>query len=99
MRERFYAVISGWGEKGYNGKDEYVYSAGQYLHEIFDGRSIWRYSQVSEEDGLIVTALRQKKHSGDTQVVVIDRQTQELYKTVKQGDLRFTSFGKCEFSK
>jgi hypothetical protein len=86
-------------KKGYNGKDEYVYSPGQYLHETFDGRSIWKYSQVNEEDGLIVAALRQKKHSGDTQVVVIDRQTRELYKTVKQGDLRCTSFGKCEFSK
>jgi hypothetical protein len=86
-------------KKGYNGTDEYAYAPGQYLHEILDGQSIWKYSQISEENGLIVAALRQKKNPRDTQVVVIDRQTQALYKTVKQGELWFTSFGKCEFSR
>lgn len=85
-------------KKGYNGKDEYLYESGQ-LQEIFDGRAIWTYSQVTEANGLIVAALRQTNHSNDTQVVVIDRKTREFYKTVKQGELRFTSFGGCEFSR
>ena len=84
---------------GPSGKDEYAYVPGKYLEEILDGRPIWSYRQVSEENGLIVAALRQQKHPADTQVVVIDRNTKELYKTVKQGKLRFTSFGTCDFLK
>ncbi len=86
-------------QKGYNGKDEYLYEPGKVLMEIQDGRVLWRYTQVSEANGLIVGALRQEKHQSDSQVVVIDRRTGEFYKTVKQEPLRFTSFGTCDFSK
>jgi hypothetical protein len=58
---------------GSNGKDEYVYERGGVLLEVFDGRPLWRYAAVSEDDGLITAALRQKDHPSDTQVVVIAR--------------------------
>lgn len=84
-------------KNGYNGKDEYLYESGTTLVEISNGRPVWRYVAISENNGLITAALRQKSHPTDTQVVVIDRANLTFYKTVVQGDLRFTSFGTCSF--
>lgn len=84
-------------KKGNNGDDRYHYEPGT-LREVFDGRTLWDYSIVSEHDDLIVGALRQKKYPSDTQVVVIDRKNKTLAKTVVQGDLRLTTFGTCTFT-
>jgi hypothetical protein len=82
--------------KGNSGDDHYQYEAGM-LHEVYDGRTLWSYSIVSEKDGLIVGALRQQEHASDCQVVLIDRRNKTLMKTVVQGNLRFTTFGPCTF--
>ena len=85
-------------KKENNGSDHYLYVPGS-LQEVFDGRTLWNYSIVSENDDLIVGALRQKKYPSDTQVVVLDRRNKTLMKTVVQGTLRLTMFGPCTFAR
>ncbi|MEW5792634.1 MAG: hypothetical protein ACOY4L_00705 [Pseudomonadota bacterium] len=49
-------------KKGNNGDDHYHYEPGN-LQEVYDGRTLWNYSIVSEKDDLIVGAPEAKEVS------------------------------------
>ena len=89
-------------QKKKQGTELFKYVPNQYLCEVSDlekGKCYVRYQGASwlERDDAIIGFDKSPKYPRDSTVIVLDLKSLEFYKTVKQVEMRYTIWGKCQF--